>query len=307
MKTRFLRCAAIVLGAGAWLAVSAPGVAMTNWRFDTASCASVTNNGATSGTCSQGSETLTRDYRSDGTEPAVRVSGWANVGPNVQVGNQYPDNFALRQGSITHYSGGLGVDNQGAGLADPDTMAARPDDGEGINPEHAIDSDQHTDMVLFDFQAVGGSSATWRLTDITIGWSQTDRDISVLRYTGAGAPDLTQSYLDDCCSGIDSSLTGDGWEVIGNYQVPGSGSTEGTVDISADTVGLESGYWLVSAYSSAFGSCAYCGRGNDYFKVLSITGQGGTPPPPGGQVPEPLTLLLVASGLPLLRRFRRRV
>jgi hypothetical protein len=120
-------------------------------------CAAFTNTGSASGNCESGHETSTRDYNSNaGTEATrVRVSGWANSRSDSPDGANYNDNFSLHRGAITHYgNSGLGVNNQGAGGA---TIG---DYNEGGYPEHAIDNNGRTDMVLFDFQAKGGEGAT---------------------------------------------------------------------------------------------------------------------------------------------------
>ncbi|MFT5391771.1 MAG: hypothetical protein ACI8PT_001966 [Gammaproteobacteria bacterium] len=280
--------------------------AANSWTFNTANCVGFSNTGvqgaSSSGSCNQSSDTITRDYSSDAGTVAsrVRVGGWANTGPFLPTAGEYDDNHLLRQGTITHYnSGGLGVDNQGSG------NAIQYDSGEGSNPEHAIDNNGRTDMVLFDFEANGGNGSTWRLTDIEFGWYSGDLDISVLAWTGSGDPDLTQSYLDNCCSGIDTSLVADGWTVVGNFDVNGTGSSAYSVDLDGLTT-IESGYWLVSAYSSAFGTCAsgYCDEGDDAFKLKSIDGV--TTPGTGNELPEPMTWLLLASGLPLVWRLKRK-
>ncbi|GAB4256777.1 MAG: hypothetical protein Kow0065_05700 [Methylomicrobium sp.] len=123
------------------------------------------------------------------------------------------------------------------------------------------------------------------LNSITIGWKSNDADISVLAYTGSGAP---ASLIGTTAS----SLLTAGWQLIGHY-------ANLVVDTAKaiNTTGVSSSYWLISAYNTAFGST---GNGfdtkNDYFKIEKIGGERKTPNTPPS-VPEPSILLLLMSVL----------
>ena len=125
------------------------------------------------------------------------------------------------------------------------------------------------------------------VSNLGIGWYQTDADVSVLAYTGASAfsGDLT---------GFGSNwatLLSNGWSIVGNYNRNGTG----TFDVNPADV--KSQYWLVGAYNSAYGGSL--SQKNDFFKLNSITIE-------AAKVPEPGTALLFAMGLLGLAASRRR-
>ena len=85
-----------------------------------------------------------------------------------------------------------------------------------------------------------------------------------------------------------------GWVLVGNYADVVT-ATSNTVDItSGSTASVPNGskYWIVAAYDPLWsgGSCPTTGAlscGNDYVKVLSLSGT-------GNRVPEPNTILLLS-------------
>lgn len=150
------------------------------------------------------------------------------------------------------------------------------------SPAHSVDNNNGVDVALFSF------TEQVMLNSITIGWKSNDADISVLAYTGSGAPAALTGAT------ADSLLTA-GWELIGHY-----------ADLAVDTAkaintakGVSSSYWLISAYNTAFGSATgngSFGMGNDYFKIEALGGKQKTPNTPPS-VPEPSILLLLMSVL----------
>lgn len=184
--------------------------------------------------------------------------------------------------SWTAYSGGIGV----KGFSTESTL----------EPQHATDNNGNLEAILFRFDQ------NTILDNLSVGWPSTtagyDSDLSVLRYTGAVDSVTGLPLSDRNISGESiSQLLSRGWEFVGSYN-----TSKGTVeDINPDN--LSSSFWLISAYSSSWGS----GKGdpstqlddsNDYFKLVSLTGTtAGTGPGPGASVPEPTSLLLLASGI----------
>jgi hypothetical protein len=169
--------------------------------------------------------------------------------------NKSSGNKAIAQDQIARWSGsGIGVENQNS-------------------PQHAVDnSSGDYDALLFSFNKVVDVSG------LGIGWYQTDADVSVLAYTGA-------TPFSGNLNGFGSNwnvLLSNGWSLVGNYNRNGTGS------FAINPADIDSQYWLVGAYNSAFGGSL--SQKNDYLKLKSITFE-------AVQLPEPGTLLLLTMGL----------
>lgn len=225
------------------------------------------------------------------------ASGWANT-----VGSA---NTLLESAYVTQNgSSGLGVRNNdctGYSNCTPGLTTSGLDANEGISPEHAIDNNGRVDSVMFSF------SKAVNLSSFNAGWVQTDSDYSVLAYTGSGAPTVAGlSY---------SGLLSNGWTLIGNYNGAGnaSNSSDHTTGTGAHdfTNGTYSSYWLIGALNTFVGGDS-TKAGNDYFKLIALSGctcdnaPPGTPGCGGGNgVPEPGTLLLMSAGFIGLARINR--
>ncbi|MFY7941430.1 MAG: exosortase-dependent surface protein XDP1 [Burkholderiaceae bacterium] len=172
--------------------------------------------------------------------------------------------------------------------------------GRGMNtgtdsgsPNHAFDNNGTTEMLSLQF----GTKVD--LDSVSVGWSSTDADLSVLAYTGSGAatPVAGRTW---------SQLLANGWSLIGHY----AGSGSGTRNINFSNV--TSSWWLISAFNSGFGgNSSGLSNHDDYVKLLAVAGSAvsactpGTPGCGGQQVAEPATLALfglAALGVVAVRR-----
>jgi hypothetical protein len=200
--------------------------------------------------------------------------------------------FALRD--VNYYSGGgLGVD---------------PTTSSETQPEHAIDNNAWVDAVAIRFD----SSVI--LNQVTLGWRQTDWDFSVFAYTGTGNPDSSTFFnTGNSTTTLDLNNTlGGSWKLVSTYKAVDGCSSSCSDDLTI--TGLNSGdvsstWWVISAYSTAYGTSNTVGTGDldspssssssgkDYFKLLTVAGQNYTAPPPPPQMPEPASLALVGVAL----------
>ncbi len=210
--------------------------------------------------CGTPSNGNVREYSSAGN--SVFASAWSNTGSGGDLQTQ----------RLYQYNGsGLGVRNRGE---------------DGTSPNHSTDNAGYIDSVLFDFD---GKAVT--LEQVKIGWRQTDADITLMAYTGVGAPNLSGGY-------DYASLASNGWTHVGDYTDLSTGSNKAVNSGGVYT----SSYWLISAFNNQISS-ANISSGNDYFKIYSVAGSFFTP---NNTVPEPGSLALLGLTLPLLAWRRRR-
>jgi hypothetical protein len=160
-------------------------------------------------------------------------------------------------------------------------------------------------MALVDF----GGTTKVTLESVTVGYWDTDADITVMAYSGTGAPTLAGKTWGDL------QLVGSGWTTVGNYGNIGTGAETVNTGIKTGGVAVSSSYWLIGAYNplasniSANVGTASIGTGKtgelyDYIKLASVAG---TVVKSQGDAPEPGTLALFGAALLGMIGLRRRV
>jgi hypothetical protein len=219
----------------------------------------------------QGGTVETRAYLTAQGVPTNTNTGIANPNFNTSTNGKF------ETAQLMGYDGsGFGIKNRGVDGRDTN---------EGSSPEHAVDNNGFTDGLLLSF------SESTTLRSLTVGWSQTDADLSVLAYTGAGAPVMTGKSVSD--------LLSSGWSLVSNLT-----DVSGTIGFNAGALGVakSSSYWFVSAYNQGFGG-GYT-NSNDHFKLSAFSGE--RTPSNDQQVSEPGALALAGVALLGLWGARRR-
>lgn len=278
-KSLWTRPAGHLLAAVAMLVAASSASAASTWNT-TSSCAT------------QSGSTLAANL---GNSLSCGASGGADLsvsGFSTTNGATSTTGTSLQTAAVYNWGGtaGLGVVNK---YEDP--SATGP---------HAIDNQYGTDMLLLSFsQAVD-------LTSIGLGWTGSDKDFSILAWTGTGAPTLTGKTVTGTAS--TSTLLSSGWTLVSNY------GNSSTANVTTD---LYSSYWLVSAYNTSFGTTSADGSAPtasttsnyDAFKVLTVAANTctgtlvGNTCKPKTNIPEPGSLaLLGAAMIGLIGTTRRR-
>ncbi len=269
MNINITKLSRVALAIGAMTLGGAANAAVS-WSLTGANC--------TAGDCSSvGTFGNSMTFKnSSGVGASAVLTAWSNTASSNTV-------LATAEANLFDPNG-IGVQNQNTSKNSSGVVI------ETTSPHHAIDNDANVDSVLLNF---GGTAVT--LNSLKLGWSQTDSDVSVLAYTGAGAPTLAGKTY-----GGATGLIASGWTKVADLSNVGTASAASFNAAST----YSSSYWLISAFNSSFGSTL--DNTKDYFKLQLV---GGNLPSGGGGgngVPVPATALLMLGGLPILASMSRR-
>lgn len=308
-----------LLAAAATLGSVGPAAAQTAWNLSPTHC--VQN------TAASDSFGNTWTCPSATASPSVTLSAWSSDRGNVITGSS-PTQEAVDTANSFRLSGsgyasaflspqgasGFGavsrLEAQQARLGG-DTSPLAPG-----SPNHAFDSiaPGSIDLLLLEF------SSSVVLSQIGIGWTDGDADVTVLRWAGGGGNPFLDNGTSTMIGDGHRNLGSTGWSLVGSYANLAADSSVpfgGTARNTGATDTMASSWWLVSTFNTTLngnsasclagdGKPTDCFAGNDSFKFNYIAFRTPTPPPPG-QVSEPASLALLGiAALAWVASSRRR-
>jgi MYXO-CTERM domain-containing protein len=254
---------------------------------------------------------------------AMAASSWdfgacSNNGANQQATNSGTFGNSWKCSGVTVYGFGAGTTASGTAGSLQTAYVSPQGTGSGFglaskyegigatSPNHAIDnapSSNAPDMILLKFDTAVA------LGSVTVGWSQSDADLTVMAYTGA--QNLTSYMVGKTAStgsgGLLNGGVGAGWalvENVGDNDGSNAGYSGDGTDITrnVNASNVVSSWWLISAYNSGFGAGGLDTL-SDYVKLLAVASKDVQS---GGSAPEPGTLAMAGVALLALAHTRRR-
>lgn len=259
---------------------------------------------------------------SDSTTVGVTVTAFsATAGTNTTTAEDPARNTrALETAYLSIYTptNGLGVvnrDGSNTGAVAIGTVTGT-DTNEKVSggSEHSMDNQGRSDVMLLTF------TEKVALQSLKLGWSNTDSDVFVLAWSGAGAPPLLDNGSTTFATIATDTFNDptNGWRLINSL----SNVVTNTDTAFNTSTPVSSSYWLIgtggfnsaatgggvtSGDSDASGWKAFGASGANY-DYVKLAGVGGSKTEPNQSivVPEPGSLALASVALVALIRMRRR-
>lgn len=287
IKSQMIQALVLVCGLG----VGAMAQAATTWQFS--------GNGTYN---TQGEENAKTSYT--GADATLNISGAYVANVNGVADSTKKFSTTAPNANPLYFGGnGLGM------CSDPASASSCPASNP---PNHAIDNYGTTEGILLNF------TSKVALQQIYLGFTSTDSDISVFRYTGVGANGVTATTNLANVSASAGGLTNAGWELVGNYGDVAYDTNPAAPNQNINASGLTSTWWLITAYNSGLAgtskaSGSEVSNNNDFFKIFAVAGTAcatqivnGQCGSSGGKLPEPATLALTSVALLGVAGLRRR-
>lgn len=280
IPTMKLNAATQFAAAAAATCLALPALAAGTWDFSV--CNGTTSSAGTAGGTVANGGTANNSYAcaaNGSTTRDLTVSAWGAISAaNNTYGSAFVSNLA---------GDGFGVGAQSeGGAATTSTNLGLDNDPSSLVPN----------IIVLKF------SSAVILDKILLGWSMNDADLTVMAYTGAGAP---SSFIAGKTAGtLTTGGASAGWSLVQNVGDASPdvayGSSGTNINYSVNGGGVASAYWLISAYNSSFGGGALDSL-VDYASLLSVSTRDVS------KVAEPGSVALAGMALLALWTTRRRL